>query len=66
MNHKDLLKNLRLSYLKSLVFNVSLTPLFACPTIVMNLNKNPRKPASRRFLDGAKQCLVENLVYLNC
>jgi hypothetical protein len=60
MNHKDLLKNLRLSYLKSLVFNVSLTRLIGCPTIFLNLITDPRKPASKRFLDGAKQCLVEN------
>ena len=66
MKHKDLLEKLRLSYLKSLVFNDPLTRQFGCPTIIWNLIKNPWKPAARRFLDGAKQCLVENLVYLNC
>ncbi len=36
MKHKDLLKNLRLSYLKSLVFNDSLTRQFGWPTIISN------------------------------
>jgi len=66
MKHKDLLENLRHGDLKSLVFNAALTPRFCWPTIHLESNNIPTEACFKRFLDGAKQCLVENLVYLNC
>jgi hypothetical protein len=68
MKHKDLLEKLRLSYLKSLVFNQALTRPFGYPTINWNLIIKTHGSLLHgvSWDDGAKQCLVENLVYLNC
>ena len=67
MKQKDLLEKLRLSYLKSLVFNESLTRPFGYPTIVMNLN-NKTHGSLLHGVSWTEQnkCLVEKLVYLNC